>query len=254
MEQHEKTTNNPGRLAKRFALALSNHIASTRSDLAMSADTLVERIAEAVEVREWDDDPSELVKITGRMLVRLSLMADIRTTLLRSSAICESPIELVFCFALGILAKMRGIAVLYDFGSVFSGDADGEALLRIQPQVVLGGARVDFLVTLQKTTESDVLRIFRKQLVIECDGASFHDRLPEQGVRDRKRDRALVALGLQVVRFSGSEIWKDSFECATQVLELLSGCVDAQHAAEQASARKAATRASVDRSPNAARA
>ena len=69
MEQHEKTANERGRLAKRFALTLSNHIATTRSDLATSADTLLERIADAVEVREWDDDPSELVKIKGRMLV-----------------------------------------------------------------------------------------------------------------------------------------------------------------------------------------
>src|SRR6185369_11085041 len=109
-------------------------------------------------------------------------MSDISTTIIRSSSICESPIELVFCFALGISAKMRGIAVLYDFGNVFSGDADGEALLRIQPQVVLGGARVDFLITLQKISESDGLKICRKQLVIECDGANFHDRLPAQGV------------------------------------------------------------------------
>ena len=149
---------------------------------------------------------------------------------------------------------MRGIAVLYDFGNVFSGDADGEALLRIQPQVVLGGARVDFLITLQKISESDGLKIWRKQLVIECDGANFHDRLPAQGVRDRKRDRALVALGLQVLRFSGSEIWKDSFECATQALDLLLGCVDAQQEVDQAPARKAATRASAFRTSNVARA
>jgi very-short-patch-repair endonuclease len=217
MEQHEDKADHTGRLAKRFALTLSNHIAATRSDLATSAETLLERVAAAVEVREWDDDPSELVKITGRMLVRLSLMSEIRTTLRRTTSICESPIEMVFCFALGISAKMRGIAVVYDFGNVFSGDVDGETVLRIQPQVILGGARVDFLITLQKTVEIDEITVYRKQVVLECDGANFHDRLPEQADRDRKRDRALVALGLQVVRFSGSEIWKDSFVCAKQV-------------------------------------
>jgi very-short-patch-repair endonuclease len=75
------------------------------------------------------------------------------------------------------------------------------------------------------------MEIYRKQVAIECDGANFHDRLPEQGIRDRKRDRALLALGLQVVRFGGSEVWRDSFACAAQVLDFLEGSVEAQQAA-----------------------
>jgi very-short-patch-repair endonuclease len=238
MELHDRKLNQPGRLAKQFVLALSNHIAESRSDLVSNAESLLERIAEAVDVREWDDDPSELVKITGRMLVRLSLMSDIRTTLLRTTSTCESPIEMVFCFALGISAKMRRLAVVYDFGNVFSGDVDGETVLRIQPQVTLGAARVDFLITLQKTVQSEEIKIWRKQVVVECDGAYFHDRLPGQGVRDRKRDRVLVGLGLQVLRFGGSEIWKDSFACASQVLNLLVDCVESQQEAQLAADRK----------------
>ena len=59
-------------------------------------------------------------------------------------------------------------------------------------------------------------------LAIEVDGREFHDRTTEQGRRDRQRDRALTAAGWTVVRFSGSEIFRDAARCVREVLSLAS--------------------------------
>jgi very-short-patch-repair endonuclease len=57
-------------------------------------------------------------------------------------------------------------------------------------------------------------------IVIECDGHDYHERTKEQAAHDRKRDRAMTEAGIVVLRFTGSEIWKNPFSCAEQVLAL----------------------------------
>lgn len=57
-------------------------------------------------------------------------------------------------------------------------------------------------------------------LAIEIDGHEFHkDR--EQRTRDAKRDRYLQRKGWTVMRFTGSEIYRDVEECVNEVLALL---------------------------------
>lgn len=45
-------------------------------------------------------------------------------------------------------------------------------------------------------------------IAIELDGHDFHERTKEQATRDKRRDRALVAAGWSVLRFTGSEVIK----------------------------------------------
>jgi very-short-patch-repair endonuclease len=59
------------------------------------------------------------------------------------------------------------------------------------------------------------------KIAVECDGHDFHERTKEQARRDRSRDRALILEGWRVLRFTGSEIWKDAAACASQVSKLL---------------------------------
>lgn len=54
-------------------------------------------------------------------------------------------------------------------------------------------------------------------LAIECDGFDFHDRTPQQASYDRARDRELVRFGAIVIRFTGSEIYRDVEQCAKDV-------------------------------------
>lgn len=56
---------------------------------------------------------------------------------------------------------------------------------------------------------------------IECDGHDFHERTKEQAKHDRKRDREFQALGITVLRFTGSEIYNDPLECAVSAIENL---------------------------------
>ena len=58
-------------------------------------------------------------------------------------------------------------------------------------------------------------------LAIECDGHDFHERTKEQAERDRSRDRWMIANGVQVIRFTGREIWRDPEECARQIGSVL---------------------------------
>lgn len=54
-------------------------------------------------------------------------------------------------------------------------------------------------------------------VAIECDGHDYHERTKEQAARDKSRDRALAADGVVVLRFTGSEIWHDTWGCSEEV-------------------------------------
>jgi very-short-patch-repair endonuclease len=56
------------------------------------------------------------------------------------------------------------------------------------------------------------------RLAVECDGHDFHERTKEQAARDRERDRRLQAHGLQVMRFTGSEVYRDPIKCVVEIM------------------------------------
>lgn len=87
------------------------------------------------------------------------------------------------------------------------------ALIVPQAQIAELAWRVDFVVFLS-TYDKDVRP---PRLVIECDGHDFHERTKEQAARDRKRDRDLQALGVPILRFTGSEIFRDVDGCIDQI-------------------------------------
>lgn len=55
-------------------------------------------------------------------------------------------------------------------------------------------------------------------IAIECDGHDFHERTKEQAQRDKARDRRLQSQAAKVLRFTGSEIYRDPFRCAAEAL------------------------------------
>lgn len=57
------------------------------------------------------------------------------------------------------------------------------------------------------------------RLAVECDGHEFHEKTKEQVARDKKRERYIVFEGWTVIRFAGSEIYRDAAGCATEVLK-----------------------------------
>lgn len=59
------------------------------------------------------------------------------------------------------------------------------------------------------------------RIAVECDGHDYHEKTKEQAARDKARDRELTKQGYIVVRFTGSEIYKDPWKCADQVYEIV---------------------------------
>jgi hypothetical protein len=61
--------------------------------------------------------------------------------------------------------------------------------------------------------------IYAKQmrLAVEVDGHEFHEKTKEQAARDKRRDRELQQEGWNVFRFTGSEVWRDPFDCCAQI-------------------------------------
>jgi very-short-patch-repair endonuclease len=60
------------------------------------------------------------------------------------------------------------------------------------------------------------------KVAVELDGHDFHERTKEQATRDKSRDRRLVELGWTVLRFTGSEVWKDPRACVDQAHKVVS--------------------------------
>ena len=61
--------------------------------------------------------------------------------------------------------------------------------------------------------------------MVEVDGHEWHERTRDQAACDRRRDRDMLREGLRVVRFTGSEVWRDAAACA-QEIEALLGRID----------------------------
>lgn len=145
---------------------------------------------------------------------------------------CESPIERMMLEALVDThwhgKSVRDTAnVIGDFvsvgalaASVFADVLYSRAakLANLAPQVVLstqspiGKYRADILVEYTPQT----LHEHTSRIVVECDGAEFHTDRPAV-IRDTIRDHYMIDRGYWVMRFSGSEIYKNAKQCAESV-------------------------------------
>jgi Protein of unknown function (DUF559) len=79
----------------------------------------------------------------------------------------------------------------------------------VEPLCKIGPYRVDFLVL--------------PRLVVEIDGEGPVRASPDQVVRERRRDRYLVAQGYAVLRFAGDEVYTNPWRCAEEVRHYLLG-------------------------------
>lgn len=92
----------------------------------------------------------------------------------------------------------------------------------IAPQYHIRDHRVDFAIFVNGIASDEI------KIVVECDGHDFHEKTKEQAARDKRRDRDLQIAGWKVLRFTGSEIWRDYYACATHVDALAANEIDAQ--------------------------
>lgn len=115
---------------------------------------------------------------------------------------CESPIEQLFAMALQS----------YELKCNFMADS---GCFVVYPQHTIRisnkNFRVDFLICA-------IYQGKKYEIVIECDGHEFHEKTKKQAARDRQRDRLLTNNGYKVLRFTGSEIYKNPYVCARDAL------------------------------------
>jgi very-short-patch-repair endonuclease len=132
---------------------------------------------------------------------------------------CESPIEVAFGTAFMLLGDYHyGQVALHEPG--YDGEVNAlefETVLKCQQKI--GRHRVDFVA---HWTYPE----YQQKIIIECDGHNFHERTKEQAQRDRAKDRDWQNAGYRVFRFTGSEIYRDAFKCATEVFEALGMIAD----------------------------
>jgi very-short-patch-repair endonuclease len=88
-----------------------------------------------------------------------------------------------------------------------------------QVQAQIDRYRVDFLFICHYGGHS-------RRLIVECDGHDFHERTKEQAARDKSRDRALVKDGATVLRYTGSELYRDPVKCIEEIEVILSDLMD----------------------------
>lgn len=110
-------------------------------------------------------------------------IADLEKYEMQNDVECESPIERRF-----FLACQNRLSVI--------------------PQYQIGNYRIDFALPEQR-------------VAIELDGHEYH-KTKEQRTNDASRERYLQKHGWQVIRFTGSEIYKDVQRCIQDVLEIIS--------------------------------
>jgi very-short-patch-repair endonuclease len=109
---------------------------------------------------------------------------------------CESPIEIMLGAPLRYAIEQQRLPV------------------QIAAQHPLGRFRYDFAIIRQR--DGKLL------MLIECDGAAFHSS-DEQRANDMAKDEAAAGAGARMVRFTGSEIYRDVDDCVSFALTMLSG-------------------------------
>lgn len=97
-------------------------------------------------------------------------------------------------------------------------DAAKRHIIVMRPQAQVGEWRVDFLIHAFAWKRDGTPDRWRK-LIVECDGHDFHERTKEQAAKDRGRDRLVQMDGIEIFRFTGSELWRDPWGCAKQVYD-----------------------------------
>lgn len=75
--------------------------------------------------------------------------------------------------------------------------------------------RVDFLIPVIYKNQENIC------FIVECDGYEFHQKSKEQVKKDNERTRNLQKQGYEIIRFSGSEIWKNVNECALEIKRII---------------------------------
>lgn len=115
---------------------------------------------------------------------------------------CESPIEKILYTALYLLVKDE----LY---------IDVQSKIKCNEQTYYA----DLCIEYDEHCNNILKENFK--LAIECDGFNYHHKNKKQVDYDNKREYDLKKCGYDILRFSGSRIYKEPIQCAKEILEYI---------------------------------
>lgn len=128
---------------------------------------------------------------------------------------CESPIEQLLALALEE-NNIGTMGIFNPFIDVLSIENQKEIDVSVTEKV-----RVDFLITVMYKNQGLSSQDGIVSFVVECDGHEFHQKTKEQVEKDNIRTRKLQLKGYEVLRFSGSEIYKSPYKVATDIIQII---------------------------------
>jgi very-short-patch-repair endonuclease len=142
-------------------------------------------------------------------------------------AICESPLEQVLFVELAEVFHAAPAGTPEDRhlrGFIAFPNVDRFSVAIRQQQSISTrkrNYRADFLVTLEDWNWELGRHEQLVKIAVEVDGHDFHEKTKQQAQYDKFRDRAMVAEGYKVLRFTGSEVYRDSEDVVTEIEDLL---------------------------------
>lgn len=121
---------------------------------------------------------------------------------------CESPIEKILYVSCKIVFTCRKIE--------FSEEQFGISILpQFEIETESKTYRTDFSFVLEKDGG------ISPEVIVECDGHEFHKKTKSQVEYDNQREYDIKKMGYDILRFSGSQIYKNPFKCANDIFDYL---------------------------------
>ena len=90
-----------------------------------------------------------------------------------------------------------------------------EFLIDVKPQYAIGRYIADFVISFTNHYVEE------SYVAIEIDGHQWHEKTKTQAMHDKQRERYLLRKDYPVMRFTGSEIFHNTEECAKEVLSIM---------------------------------
>ena len=126
---------------------------------------------------------------------------------------CESPIEQI----LSITMNFMGLKHINRYNNFID-----LTISNNQEIICKNGEkyRLDFYIIVLYLDEKGN-RVKNCYFDIECDGYEFHHKTKEQIIYDNERERNLKKEGLEIIRFSGSEIISNPYKCVQEIIDII---------------------------------
>lgn len=96
----------------------------------------------------------------------------------------------------------------------FDEENTSEVIFSIFKQAKNSKYRIDFVLAFMSKNFPDL------HFGVEVDGHEWHEKTKEQARRDKKRQRDLLAAGVPIIRFTGSEVFCNAYDCAYESIEI----------------------------------